>query len=173
VDEFVESYLEDQQLKLVVQRAVWLHERQRLLDIAPDDMDADVRFEAWDSMMDYFRHMTLAGRVSFPSALEKASLPDRYDTVDLSDYTSNGQPLPDGFSHLDPVLYDTPLFDAPDGDELRGVVTLWAHHQWLRQQIDDDTPSSRLDELAPTAKDILYAGTVLDRLAVQLYGFDW
>jgi len=173
VDEIVGSYLDDQQIKLVMQRGLWLHKRQTLLDKPQDEIDAEYRLEVWDSLIEYFRQMTLAGRVSFSAALRAADLPKRYDEIDLSEHISEGDPLPDAFAHLESLLYDIPLFDGPDGEPIEGLVTLYPHHLWLTENITEETGQEKIDELAPEPSDIIYSAELLDRLAVQLYGFDW
>jgi predicted ArsR family transcriptional regulator len=168
----LDEYFDEQEQKLVMSRALWLNKSQEIADHFSNSPES--RIEAWDLLIGYFDQLGWAGRVSIAAALGNKPVPDEYSGVaDWDQLKTEGDALVDDFAHLRRILYDVPLFESAAGVELEGVVMLQMHDMWLVDQLEEDMTEEEYEELAPSAKDILFAGKTLDRLAVQLHGFDW
>lgn len=175
LEQIVAEFVEEQEMTLVMRRALWLQTKQELVGDTSNPVSPNKRLQAWDRLLDYFEIFMLVAPVRLSAALAEKSIPEEYaDVGDVSeDAYDEGLFRYGGFDPLRPALLDVPLFASPLDVELTGLVMLHVHHRWMVQEIDEETSQERLGEIVPSAKDISHAGAVFDRFAVRLHGFDW
>jgi len=170
------DYFEHRKNVLISARARWLQAKQEALADGADEASPEARWELWRLIGAYLDSLDELGHVSFGVAAAKQSLPSEYvELLELDDYEESAAALPadfrtEGFRRR---LYETVLFDAPFGSEVKGLAMLLPHYVWVSEQLSDEGDSDEIDEVVPSMRDMLYAGDVLDQFVAQLYGYYW